>query len=161
MFTIPCANSIITESLLQVLRWKHQSTESLMKFLFREAAYKPFCSYKSAAKQSWRQKQTLRNMTTSICVFFCLICVFLLFYFVLFFFPLFTTGSIVYVGMMVGAFFWGGMADKVGRRQCLLICMSMNGFFAFLSSFVQGYGVFLLCRTMSGFGWVCFPHLQH
>ncbi|KAG7481440.1 hypothetical protein MATL_G00066520 [Megalops atlanticus] len=61
-------------------------------------------------------------------------------------------GSIVYLGMMVGAFFWGGMSDKVGRRQCLLICMSMNGFFAFLSSFVQGYGFFLLCRLFAGFG---------
>nr|XP_006626776.1 PREDICTED: synaptic vesicle glycoprotein 2C [Lepisosteus oculatus] len=61
-------------------------------------------------------------------------------------------GSIVYLGMMVGAFFWGGLADKVGRRQSLLICMSVNGFFAFLSSFVQGYGFFLLCRSISGFG---------
>lgn len=61
-------------------------------------------------------------------------------------------GSIVYLGMMVGAFFWGGMSDKVGRRQCLLICMSTNGFFAFLSSFVQGYGVFLVCRIVAGFG---------
>ncbi|CAG5922534.1 unnamed protein product [Menidia menidia] len=61
-------------------------------------------------------------------------------------------GSIVYLGMMVGAFFWGGMSDKLGRRQCLLICMSTNGFFAFLSSFVQGYGVFLLCRVVAGFG---------
>ncbi|KAG7477014.1 hypothetical protein MATL_G00088970 [Megalops atlanticus] len=61
-------------------------------------------------------------------------------------------GSIVYLGMMVGAFFWGGLSDKVGRRQCLLICMSVNGFFAFLSSFVQGYSVFLFCRMVSGFG---------
>ncbi|CAL8248913.1 unnamed protein product [Merluccius merluccius] len=61
-------------------------------------------------------------------------------------------GSIVYLGMMVGAFFWGGMSDKMGRRQCLLICMSTNGFFAFLSSFVQGYGLFLLCRVFAGFG---------
>ncbi|XP_034026004.1 synaptic vesicle glycoprotein 2Ca [Thalassophryne amazonica] len=61
-------------------------------------------------------------------------------------------GSIVYLGMMVGAFFWGGMSDKVGRRQCLLICMSTNGFFAFLSSFVQGYGFFLVCRLVAGFG---------
>ncbi|KAG9355063.1 hypothetical protein JZ751_001776 [Albula glossodonta] len=60
--------------------------------------------------------------------------------------------SIVYLGMMVGAFFWGGMSDKVGRKQCLLICMSVNGFFAFLSSFVQGYGLFLLCRMIAGFG---------
>ncbi|KAM6931006.1 synaptic vesicle glycoprotein 2Ca [Xenentodon cancila] len=61
-------------------------------------------------------------------------------------------GSVVYLGMMVGAFFWGGMSDKVGRRQCLLICMSTNGFFAFLSSFSQGYGLFLLCRLVAGFG---------
>jgi VNT family MFS transporter (synaptic vesicle glycoprotein 2) len=68
------------------------------------------------------------------------------------FVSLLSPGSIVYLGMMVGAFFWGGMSDKVGRRQCLLICMSTNGFFAFLSSFVQGYGVFLLCRVFAGFG---------
>ncbi|KAG9488121.1 synaptic vesicle glycoprotein 2C [Eleutherodactylus coqui] len=61
-------------------------------------------------------------------------------------------GSIVYLGMMLGAFFWGGLADKVGRKQSLLICMSVNGFFAFLSSFVQGYGLFLVCRLLSGFG---------
>uniref|UniRef100_W5L9U5 Major facilitator superfamily (MFS) profile domain-containing protein n=1 Tax=Astyanax mexicanus TaxID=7994 RepID=W5L9U5_ASTMX len=61
-------------------------------------------------------------------------------------------GSIVYLGMMVGAFFWGGLSDKVGRRQCLLVCMSVNGFFAFLSSFVQGYSTFLFCRMLSGFG---------
>ncbi|XP_076015941.1 synaptic vesicle glycoprotein 2Ca isoform X2 [Genypterus blacodes] len=61
-------------------------------------------------------------------------------------------GSVVYLGMMVGALFWGGMSDKMGRRQCLLICMSTNGFFAFLSSFVQGYGFFLVCRLFAGFG---------
>ncbi|XP_016894401.1 synaptic vesicle glycoprotein 2C-like [Cynoglossus semilaevis] len=61
-------------------------------------------------------------------------------------------GSIVYLGMMFGAFFWGGLSDKVGRKQCLLISMSVNGFFAFLSSFVQGYSTFLFCRMVSGFG---------
>lgn len=63
-------------------------------------------------------------------------------------------GSIVYLGMMFGAFFWGGLSDKLGRKQCLLISMSVNGFFAFLSSFVQGYSMFLVCRMVSGFGWV-------
>lgn len=67
---------------------------------------------------------------------------------------LLSPGSIVYLGMMFGAFFWGGLSDKVGRKQCLLISMSVNGFFAFLSSFVQGYSMFLFCRMVSGFGWV-------
>nr|XP_061822419.1 synaptic vesicle glycoprotein 2C-like [Nerophis lumbriciformis] len=61
-------------------------------------------------------------------------------------------GSTVYLGMMFGAFFWGGLSDRLGRRQCLLISMSLNGFFAFLSSFVQGYSMFLFCRMLSGFG---------
>lgn len=67
-----------------------------------------------------------------------------------------SAGSIVYLGMMFGAFFWGGLSDKVGRKQCLLISMTVNGFFAFLSSFVQGYSMFLFCRMVSGFGWVLY-----
>ncbi|RMB90734.1 hypothetical protein DUI87_32999 [Hirundo rustica rustica] len=55
-------------------------------------------------------------------------------------------------GMMVGAFVWGGLADRLGRRQCLLISLSVNSVFAFFSSFVQGYGTFLFCRLLSGVG---------
>lgn len=62
------------------------------------------------------------------------------------------TGLIVYLGMMVGAFLWGGLADRLGRRQCLLISLSVNSVFAFFSSFVQGYGTFLFCRLLSGVG---------
>ncbi|XP_034845795.1 synaptic vesicle glycoprotein 2A isoform X1 [Mirounga leonina] len=61
-------------------------------------------------------------------------------------------GLIVYLGMMVGAFLWGGLADRLGRRQCLLISLSVNSVFAFFSSFVQGYGTFLFCRLLSGIG---------
>lgn len=64
----------------------------------------------------------------------------------------FLPGLIVYLGMMVGAFLWGGLADRLGRRQCLLISLSVNSVFAFFSSFVQGYGTFLFCRLLSGVG---------
>ncbi|CAG6010762.1 unnamed protein product [Menidia menidia] len=61
-------------------------------------------------------------------------------------------GLIVYLGMMVGAFVWGGLADRIGRRQTLLISLSINSVFAFFSSFVQGYTSFLFCRLLSGVG---------
>lgn len=54
--------------------------------------------------------------------------------------------------MMVGAFVWGGLADRIGRRQTLLIALSINSVFAFFSSFVQGYVSFLFCRLTSGVG---------
>ncbi|KAE8618272.1 hypothetical protein XENTR_v10009336 [Xenopus tropicalis] len=61
-------------------------------------------------------------------------------------------GLIVYLGMMLGAFVWGGLADKVGRKKCLIISLTINAAFSFVSSFVQGYGLFLFCRLISGFG---------
>ncbi|NXK46518.1 SV2B protein, partial [Chauna torquata] len=61
-------------------------------------------------------------------------------------------GLIVYLGMMVGAVMLGGLADKLGRKRCLIISLAINAAFAFLSSFVQGYGFFLFCRLISGLG---------
>uniref|UniRef100_A0A8C9V7K9 Synaptic vesicle glycoprotein 2Bb n=1 Tax=Scleropages formosus TaxID=113540 RepID=A0A8C9V7K9_SCLFO len=61
-------------------------------------------------------------------------------------------GLIVYLGMMVGAFVWGGLADKLGRRKCLTMALAINCVFAFLSSFAQGYGFFLFFRLFSGIG---------
>uniref|UniRef100_A0A8B9H7J2 Synaptic vesicle glycoprotein 2B-like n=1 Tax=Astyanax mexicanus TaxID=7994 RepID=A0A8B9H7J2_ASTMX len=61
-------------------------------------------------------------------------------------------GLIVYVGMMIGAVLWGGLADKLGRRQCLLYALAINCIFSFLSSFAQGYGFFLFFRLCSGIG---------
>lgn len=55
---------------------------------------------------------------------------------------------------MVGAVMLGGLADKLGRKKCLIISLAINAAFAFLSSFVQGYGFFLFCRLISGLGWV-------
>lgn len=55
---------------------------------------------------------------------------------------------------MVGAVMLGGLADKLGRKKCLIISLTINAAFAFLSSFVQGYGFFLFCRLISGLGWV-------
>ncbi|TSL68182.1 Synaptic vesicle glycoprotein 2B [Bagarius yarrelli] len=61
-------------------------------------------------------------------------------------------GLIVYVGMMLGAVLWGGLADKLGRRQCLLNALAFNCIFSSLSSFAHSYGFFLFCRLGSGIG---------
>uniref|UniRef100_A0A671UX58 Synaptic vesicle glycoprotein 2Bb n=1 Tax=Sparus aurata TaxID=8175 RepID=A0A671UX58_SPAAU len=61
-------------------------------------------------------------------------------------------GLMVFLSMMVGAFLWGGLADKVGRRRCLIVALAINCIFAFLSSFAQGYGFFLFFRLLSGIG---------
>ncbi|KAM3608531.1 uncharacterized protein V6R79_000582 [Siganus canaliculatus] len=61
-------------------------------------------------------------------------------------------GLIVFLSMMVGAFLWGGLADKLGRRRCLIVALAINCIFAFLSSFAQSYGFFLFFRLLSGIG---------
>ncbi|KAK2841768.1 hypothetical protein Q5P01_011968 [Channa striata] len=61
-------------------------------------------------------------------------------------------GLTVFLSMMVGAFLWGGLADKVGRRRCLIVALAINCVFSFLSSFAQGYGFFLVFRLLSGIG---------
>uniref|UniRef100_A0A6I8P7E0 Synaptic vesicle glycoprotein 2B n=1 Tax=Ornithorhynchus anatinus TaxID=9258 RepID=A0A6I8P7E0_ORNAN len=61
-------------------------------------------------------------------------------------------GLIVYLGMMAGAFIWGGLADKLGRKKVLGMSLALNASFASLSSFVQEYGFFLFCRLISGIG---------
>ncbi|KAK9517297.1 hypothetical protein VZT92_025180 [Zoarces viviparus] len=61
-------------------------------------------------------------------------------------------GLTVFLSMMVGAFLWGGLADKVGRRRCLIVALAIYCIFGFLSSFAQGYGFFLFFRLLSGVG---------
>ncbi|XP_016295572.1 synaptic vesicle glycoprotein 2C-like [Sinocyclocheilus anshuiensis] len=61
-------------------------------------------------------------------------------------------GDVVFLGLKSFFFFFFKMKSSLLSSQCLLVCMSVNGFFAFLSSFVQGYSTFLFCRMLSGFG---------
>ncbi|XP_022182076.1 synaptic vesicle glycoprotein 2B-like isoform X1 [Myzus persicae] len=56
------------------------------------------------------------------------------------------------IGMLMGSFIWGYVADTKGRRFTLIICMLMDGFFNILSSVSQVYSIFIFCRLLSGFG---------
>ena len=62
----------------------------------------------------------------------------------------------IFIGMMIGGYFWGGWADAVGRRTCLLNSLLLNGGSGLVSAFMPNYGWFLACRILSGIGYVLF-----
>lgn len=62
--------------------------------------------------------------------------------------------------MLIGSFIWGYVADSKGRKFTLIICMLMDGFFNILSSVSQIYPIFILCRLLSGFGYIKYIIIQ-
>ena len=58
----------------------------------------------------------------------------------------------IFIGMMFGGYLWGGWADAVGRRTCLLNSLLLNGGSGLISAFMPNYGWFLLFRIFSGIG---------
>ncbi|XP_030382331.1 synaptic vesicle glycoprotein 2B [Scaptodrosophila lebanonensis] len=58
--------------------------------------------------------------------------------------------SIIFIGMMVGAYFWGSIADSFGRKKVLIVISFMNGFCIVASSFSQTYLWFMLFRFLNG-----------
>lgn len=57
-----------------------------------------------------------------------------------------------FIGMLIGSYLWGGLADISGRRTVLLMSLFVNSFFAFLSAFSPNYYFLLITRFLSGIG---------
>ena len=57
-----------------------------------------------------------------------------------------------FIGMLIGGYLWGGLADISGRRTVLLMSLFVNSFFAFLSAFSPNYYFLLIARFLSGIG---------
>lgn len=57
---------------------------------------------------------------------------------------------IIFVGMMVGAYFWGSLADSLGRKRVLIVISYMNAFCIVASSFSQNFELFMLFRFLNG-----------
>lgn len=57
---------------------------------------------------------------------------------------------IIFVGMMAGAYFWGSIADTLGRKRVLIVISFMNAVCIVISSFSQTYGFFMLFRFLNG-----------
>ncbi|KAK3780376.1 hypothetical protein RRG08_061997 [Elysia crispata] len=58
----------------------------------------------------------------------------------------------VFLGMMIGGYFWGSLSDKSGRRTVLMWSLLVNAVGNLGSSLSQQYWLFLLCRLISGIG---------
>lgn len=58
--------------------------------------------------------------------------------------------SIIFIGMMVGAYFWGSLADSMGRKRVLIVISVMNALCIVASSFTQNYILFMLFRFLNG-----------
>ncbi|CAH0673774.1 unnamed protein product [Spodoptera exigua] len=56
------------------------------------------------------------------------------------------------IGMCVGSYFWGNLADARGRKKAIIGALLLDALAAFLSSVVQSFPAFLACRFFSGFG---------
>lgn len=58
--------------------------------------------------------------------------------------------SIIFIGMMVGAYAWGSVADSLGRKKVLIVISIMNALCIVASSFSQSYEVFMVFRFLNG-----------
>lgn len=57
---------------------------------------------------------------------------------------------IIFIGMMVGAYAWGSIADSLGRKRILIVISFTNALFIVASSFSQTYELFMLFRFLNG-----------
>jgi AAHS family benzoate transporter-like MFS transporter len=61
-------------------------------------------------------------------------------------------GSAALVGMMVGSFSLGILADKIGRKKIVVLCLTMFSIFTGISGFIHSPVFFAGCRFLAGLG---------
>jgi AAHS family benzoate transporter-like MFS transporter len=61
-------------------------------------------------------------------------------------------GSYALIGMMIGATVFGPLADKIGRKKVILICVTIFSLFTALIGFASSPAVFGLLRFLAGLG---------
>ena len=60
--------------------------------------------------------------------------------------------SILFLGMMIGGWVWGNLADAYGRKKMLIWALLVNSLFSATSAFSSSYVIFLFLRFGSGLG---------
>ncbi|XP_072138412.1 synaptic vesicle glycoprotein 2C isoform X2 [Mobula birostris] len=58
----------------------------------------------------------------------------------------------IFLGMMIGGYMWGALADLKGRQRILVLSLAVNGVCGAASSLAPNYWTFLMLRFFSGVG---------
>jgi putative MFS transporter len=62
------------------------------------------------------------------------------------------TGTLFFVGMLVGAFVFGRLADRIGRRPVLMMAVLIDACFGVASAFAPDFTWLLVLRFLTGIG---------
>lgn len=60
--------------------------------------------------------------------------------------------SVTFVGMLLGAWLWGPVADRIGRRLGFMVTVGIFAVFGLASAFAPTVGWLLVLRLLTGFG---------
>jgi putative MFS transporter len=61
-------------------------------------------------------------------------------------------GTAIFLGMLLGAWFWGTMSDYIGRKLGFQLTVLIDSVFGFLSALSPGYVWLVILRAITGFG---------
>lgn len=60
--------------------------------------------------------------------------------------------SVLFLGMLLGAWFWGTLSDSRGRKLGFMATIGIDSLFGLLSAFAPNFTVLLILRFITGFG---------
>lgn len=61
-------------------------------------------------------------------------------------------GTAIFLGMLVGAWGWGFLSDRIGRKVGFISTVAIDSVFGLLSAFSPSFGWLLLLRALTGVG---------
>ena len=61
-------------------------------------------------------------------------------------------GTAIFLGMLAGAWFWGTLSDRIGRKLGFILTVLIDSGFGLLSAFSPNFATLVLLRALTGFG---------